>query len=344
MEIGKTGLVALIGLILITGSITTYNFYTIFQLNQKIDELTVNLNAILVGEVFKDGYGRTILVIPEGIEVPDLPATIVRVPAQRIASFTPSVTETLFAIGKGNQVVAVTKYCDWPQEVVDRKQTGNLTVFENTVDPEVEKVITANPDLIFVATWMRPEGVEMLEELGFPVVVVDYGKSLDDIYNAITMIGKLTGAKDNAENLVSELEQNITRVTNAVANLPKPKVFWMTWHAPLMSAGGPSLLNTLIQAAGGVNIFESVNIAWPEVSSEEVLAQNPDVIFISDPDLKVMISDIDDLLNLFPAWSGINAVKEGKLFALPNFVVQPGPRTAEAIEIIAKLLYPEIEL
>ncbi|MCP8317309.1 MAG: ABC transporter substrate-binding protein [archaeon] len=347
MQVGKTGLVALLGLILIIGSMTVYNFYTISQLNEKIDELTANLNVIFGVEVFKDVYGSTILIIPQGIEVPDILTfgrTIVRVPPQRIASFSPGVTETLFAIGKGNQVVAVTKYCDWPQEVVDKKQAGELVVFENTVDPEVEKVVAANPDLIFVGTWMRPEGVAKLEELGFPVVGIDYGESLDDIYSAITLIGKLTGAEDSAENLVSELEQNITRVTNAVANLPKPKVFWMTWHNPLMSAGGPILLNTLIQAAGGVNIFEDVDIAWPFVSSEDVLAQNPEVILLSDPDLKVMISNIDDLLNLFPAWSEITAVKEGKLFALPNFVVQPGPRTAEAIEIIAELLHPEIEL
>jgi iron complex transport system substrate-binding protein len=339
MQIGKTGVAVLVVLILITGSVSAYNFYTISQLNQRINELNVNLNAMIFGEVFKDAYGRTILIIPQNITVPNLPITIVRVPPQRIASFSPGVTETLFAIGKGNQVVAVTKYCDWPQEVVDKKESGELVVFENTVDPEVEKVVAANPDLIFVGTWMRPEGVAMLEQLGFPVVGIDYGNSLDEIYDAIRLIGKLTGAKDNAENLVSELRINITRVTNAVANLPKPKVFWMTWDNPLMSAGGPSFLNTLIQTAGGVNIFESVNIAWPFVSSEEVLAQNPDVILLSDPDLRVRISNIDDLLSLFPSWSEIEAVKEENLYGLPNFVVQPGPRTAETIELIAELIH-----
>ncbi|MEM3077900.1 MAG: ABC transporter substrate-binding protein [Nitrososphaerales archaeon] len=339
MQIGKTGVAVLVVLILITGSVSAYNFYTISQLNQRIDDLNVNLNAMIVGEVFKDAYGRTILIIPQNITVPNLPVTIVRVPPQRIASFSPGVTETLFAIGKGNQVVAVTKYCDWPQEVVDKKQSGELVVFENTVDPEVEKVVAANPDLIFVGTWMRPEGVAMLEQLGFPVVGIGYGNSLDEIYDAIRLVGKLTGAKDSAENLVSELRINITRVTNAVANLPKPKVFWMTWHNPLMSAGGPSFLNTLIQTAGGVNIFESVNIAWPFVSSEEVLARNPDVILLSDPDLRAMISNVDDLLSLFPSWSEIEAVKEENLFGLPNFVVQPGPRTAETIELIAETIH-----
>jgi iron complex transport system substrate-binding protein len=338
MQIGKIGVVALFSLIIITGSVTTYNFYTISQLNQKIDELTVNINALLFGEVFKDFYGNTILVIPQNVTVPNIPGIIiVRVPAQRIASFAPSITETLFTIGLGNQVVAVTKWCEWPQEMVDKKQAGNLTVFNDIVDPEVEKVVAANPDLILVPTFMGPEGVEKLKNLGYPVIGVDYGNSLDSICDAIESIGKLTGAKDSAKNLVSEMKQNITRVSNAVANLPKLKVFWMSWHNPLMSAGGPSFINALIETAGGVNIFGSVNIAWPIVSSEEVLAQNPDVIAFSEE--HPGISNVDDLLNLFPAWNGIKAITDGKVFAVPTFFINPGPRTAEAIEIFAELIH-----
>lgn len=344
MQVGKIGLVALLAVILVTGTITAYNFYTMEQLNQKIDELTVNLNAIFGAEVFKDVYGSTILVIPQGIEVPEILSfdrTVVRVPVQRIVSFAPSITETLFSIGLGNQVVAVTKWCDWPQEMVDKKQAGNLTILESVVDPEVEKIVAANPDLILVTTLMRPDGVAKLKALGFPVVGVDYGSSLDDIYSAITLVGKVTGAEDSAEELINELQQNVTRVSNAVANLPKPKVFWMSWHAPLMSAGGPSFINALIQTAGGVNIFESVNIPWPFVSSEDVINQDPEVILFSEGHPGV--SNVDDLLNLFPAWSGIEAVEEERVFVVPAFVTHAGPRTAEAIEIIAELLH-QIEI
>ncbi len=340
MQIGKTGVAVLVVLILITGSVTAYNFYTISQLNQKIDGLIANFNTIFGTKVFKDVYGRTILVVPQGTEVPEILSfgrTIVRVPPQRIASFAPSITETLFSIGLGNQVVAVTKWCDWPQEMVDKKEAGNLTVFESIIDPEVEKVIAANPDLILVSTLMRPEGVAKLEQLGFPVVGIGYGNSLDDIYDAVTLVGKVTGAEDSAEELINELQQNITKVSNVVANLPKPKVFWMAWHDPLMSAGGPSFINTLIQTAGGVNIFESATTAWPFVSSEEVLAQNPDVILFSEG--HPGISNVDDLLSFFPSWSEIEAVKEGRVFAVSESIIHPGPRTAEAIEILAELIH-----
>ncbi len=345
MQIRKIGLVAFLALILIMGSMIAYNFYTISQLNQKIDGLIANFNTIFGIEVFNDGYGRTILVAPQGIEVPEILSfgrTIVRVPPQRIASFFPSMTETLFAIGLGNQVVAVTKWCEWPQEMVNKKNQGNLTVFESIIDPEVEKVIAANPDLILVSsTLMRPEGVAKLEQLGFSVVGIDYGNSLDDIYDAMELIGKVTGAEDSTEELINELQQNITKVSNAVANLPKPKVFWMSWHDPLMSAGGPSFINTLIQTAGGVNIFESANTAWPFVSSEEVLLQNPDVILFSEG--HPGISNVDDLLSFFPSWSEIEAVKEGRVFAVSESVIHPGPRTAEAIEILAELIH-QIEI
>ncbi len=341
MQVGKTGLAILVVLILVTGSISAYNFYTISQINQRIDDLNVKITAMLYGEILKDPYGRTILVIDKDVEVPNLPGvTIVRVPAQRIVSIGPSITETLFLLGKGDQVVAVTQWCNWPRQVVDRKEQGNITVLNNLVDPEVERIVATNPDLVLVTTMMRPEGIESLEALGLPVVAVEYGDKLEDIYDAITLIGKVSGAKYNAEDLLDEMRQNITRVYNTVANLPKPKVFWMIWHDPLMSAGGPSFITALIQTAGGVNIFGSVNIAWPYVSSEEVLAQNPDVIIIDNSTAANSgILDVNGLLNFFPAWSEIKAVKDGKLFIVPDFMIRPGPRTAEAIEIIAELIH-----
>ncbi|MEM3571890.1 MAG: cobalamin-binding protein, partial [Candidatus Bathyarchaeia archaeon] len=303
----------------------------------RINELNISLNAMAVSEIIKDAYGRTIVVIPEGVKAPHISATIVKTPVKRIASFAPSITETLFSLGIGNKVVAVTKWCDWPQEMIEKKKAGELTIFESIVDPEVEKVVAAKPDLILVTTIMKPEGIAKLEELGFPVVGINYGKSLDDIYNAIMLIGKLTGVEYEAENLINEMKQNITKVSNAVANLPKPKVFWMSWHDPLMSAGEPSFINTLIEVAGGVNIFKSANVAWPMVSPEEVLAQNPDVIAFSEG--HPGISNVNDLLSFFPAWSEIKAVKDGKVFIVPVFFTHPGPRTAEAVEIFAELIH-----
>lgn len=336
MKIEKK-LLALLIIILVIGAISGYNFYTITQLNQRINELNISLNAMAVSEIIKDAYGRTIVVIPEGVKAPHISATIVKTPVKRIASFAPSITETLFSLGIGNKVVAVTKWCDWPQEMIEKKKAGELTIFESIVDPEVEKVVAAKPDLILVTTIMKPEGIAKLEELGFPVVGINYGKSLDDIYNAIMLIGKLTGVEYEAENLINEMKQNITKVSNAVANLPKPKVFWMSWHDPLMSAGEPSFINTLIEAAGGVNIFKSANVAWPMVSPEEVLAQNPDVIAFSEG--HPGISNVNDLLSFFPAWSEIKAVKDGKVFIVPVFFTHPGPRTAEAVEIFAELIH-----
>jgi len=335
--IAEKKLLALLSIILIVGAISIYNLYAIFQLNQKVEELNVNLNAMVVSEVIKDGYGRTIIVVPQGVKAPHISATIVKTPPKRIASFAPSITETLFFLGLGDKVVAVTKWCNWPQEVLDKKKMGNLTVFENIVEPEIEKAVAVNPDLILVTTLMKPESVAKLETLGFPVVVIDYGKNLNDIYAAIRLIGKVTGTNERAENLIVDLERNITKISNAIAGLPKQKVFWISWHDPLMSAGGPSWINALIQAAGGENIFNDVNIAWPTVSPEEVLIRNPDVILFSEG--HPGISNVNDLLKLFPAWAEIKAVKEGKVFAVPEFVIRPGPRVAEAVKILAKLIY-----
>jgi iron complex transport system substrate-binding protein len=335
--IDEKKLLALLVIILVIGAVSIYNFYTMYQLNQRIEELNVNLNAMAVSEVLKDAYGRTVIVIPQGVKSPHISATIVKIPPKRIVSFAPSITETLFFLGLGDKVVAVTKWCDWPQEVLDKKGIGNLTVFENVVEPEIEKVVATNPDLILATTLMKPESVAKLEALGLPVVAIDYGKSLDDVYAAIKLVGKVTGVNDHAENLIINLKENITKVSNAITGLPKPKVFWMAWHEPLMSAGGPSWINALIQAAGGENIFSDVNIAWPTVGPEEVLIRNPDVILFSEGHPGIL--NVNDLLNLFPTWIEVKAVKEGKVFAAPSFVTHPGPRLAEAAKILAELIY-----
>ncbi len=333
---------ALFVILIVIGAISIYNLYAIHQLNQRIDELNLDINAITVSEIIKDAYGRTIIVTPQGIKAPRIPATIVKTPPERIVSLAPSITETLFFLGLGNKVVAVTKWCDWPEEVVYKKNAGKITVFESIVDPEIEKVVSANPDLVLATTITKPESIAKLERLGVPIVVIDYGKSLEDIYAAIKLIGKMTGANKQAENLVIELNENITKVSNVVSSLPKPKVFWISWHEPLMSAGGPSWINALIQAAGGENIFNDINVDWPAVSPEEVLIRNPDIILFSEGHPGA--SNVNDLLNIFPTWVEVKAVKEGKVFAVPTFILHPGPRVAEAVKTLAKLFHPEAEL
>jgi len=333
---------ALFTITIIIGAISIYNLYAINQLNQRIDELNLNINAIAVSEIIKDAYGRAIVVTPQGVEAPHISATIVKIPLERIVSLAPSITETLFFLGLGNKVIAVTKWCDWPEEVLNKKKTGEIAVFENIVDPEIEKVVSLNPDLILATTITKSEAVAKLERLGLPIVVIDYGKNLEDIYAALKLIGKVTGVNEQAENLIIELKENITKVSNAVSRLPKPKVFWMSWHDPLMSTGGSSWINALIQAAGGENIFNDINVDWPTVSPEEVLIRNPDIILFSEEHPGV--SNVNDLLNIFPTWVEVKAVKEGKVFAVPTFILHPGPRVAEAVKTLAKLLHPEAEL
>lgn len=341
--------------ILITVSGIAYSVSVSSQLTSRLDNLTLqqeeirsqlsslkeaNNDKILpIFDVVKDSLNRTIILIPSNVEPPkSLPeyVVVIKTPAERIVSLAPSITGTLFKIGLGERIVALTKYDDWPQQAVDKKSKGDVAVLENMVNPEVERVAGEQPDLVIATKATTLKSITKLEQIGIPVVVVDYGTSVEDILHAIILTGKVSGAEESAKLLANQIQLNISLVArNASSVAVKPKVFWFVWQQPLTTAGGSSFINALIEEAGGNNTFEDVKSAWPVISPEEVLARNPDVIIISKG--HPGISQTGDLLALFPAWKDLKAVKEGRVFFVPTFYIQPGPRTGLAVEELAKI-------
>lgn len=292
----------------------------------------------------KDALGRLVVVVPKGAPLPPgIPedAVVVRTPAERIVSFAPSITATLFTIGIGERVVAVTKWDEWPEEVVKKKEAGEVVVLESIVEPEVEKIVGTDPDII-ITIKLSPEKIKVFEDLGIPVVVVDYGDSIEDILKAIILIGRVVGAEEGAKGLAEKIRNDIDAVAEKVKGRPKVKVFWLVWHEPLMTAGGPSFITALLEAAGGENVFKDVDTAWPIISREEVLARNPEVIIFTEGFREQGIKGKEDLLALFPEWKDVDAIKNDKVFIVPDAAVQPGPRTPEMVELIAGLLHPDV--
>jgi iron complex transport system substrate-binding protein len=314
------------------------------RIEARIDTLEQELTKPKILYALKDALNKTIVVIPRGAEMPPgIPDewTVVRSPPERIASFAPSITATLFKIGLGDKVVVVTKWDEWPPEVVEKKRRGLVTVLESIVEPEVEKVMAARPELILTIK-MRPEKLKKFEELGVPVVVIDYGDSVDSILRAIILLGRVTGAETKAQTLAIEIRNNITRIAQKVSGAPRPKVFWLVWHKPLMTAGGPSFITALIEAAGGTNIFADIPQPWPIISKEELIARNPDVIILTESFRESGINSVDDFLKLYPELKDLKAIRDNKFFFVSDAAVQPGPRTAWAVEQIARLLHPQL--
>lgn len=258
-------------------------------------------------------------------------------PAQRVVSLAPNLTEILFAIGAGDQVVGVTTFCNHPPEAATRTQVGGFT--SDTI--AIEQVVALEPDLVLSTGGFQLETIEALDALGIPVLALD-PNTLEGVVGAIGAIGWATGHGDEAIALVEQMTARIDAVKAAVADIPADErltVYWQIWDEPLMAAGPRSFPGELITLAGGVNIFEDTDDFYPTVAAEEVVTRNPQVIM--GPDMAGPALTIETLQQR-PGWGALDAVQHGRIHVIADDTVsRAGPRLVDALEAIATALYPE---
>lgn len=265
--------------------------------------------------------------------------TMTHYPPERIVSLAPSTTEILFALGLGDEVVGVDSYSNYPPEAagIEPKVGGFANI-------NIETVIGLEPDLVLAAGGVQERFAERLEELGLTVIVLS-PKDVEGILNDILLVGKATGKEKVAEKLVDEMRDRIAIITEKTKDIPRderPKVYYEVWHDPLMSAGPGSFAHSLIEMAGGVNIFEDAATQYPEVSLETVLSRNPEVIIITPPDAP-MPGVSPEQLKARPSWSEIKAVKDGRIYQIhPDLLSRPGPRIVDGLEALAEAIHPEL--
>jgi iron complex transport system substrate-binding protein len=268
--------------------------------------------------------------------------TITQYP-QRIVSLAPSNTQLLFAIGVGDKVVGVTDYDTYPYNFSEWIAAGNMTSIGGIVDPNKETVVSLQPDLI-LATPLNDKDVTTLRGLGYNVLVFSPADIAGVMSNIMT-VGKATGAEDNATALVNSLNSQIDAITAKIeaAHLPKPKVYYETWYdsSGIMTIGSTCWLNDVIAKAGGVNIFANETEAYPTVSSETIVQNNPDIILIPTS----MGSGVFDpnAIRARAGWNTVNAIKNDKIISLDGDMFQEvGPRVAEQVQAVAQALYPDL--
>ena len=250
---------------------------------------------------------------------------------QRIISLAPSNTEILFALGLGDKVVGVTDYCDYPPEALNKTKVGGY------INPDIEKIVALNSDLILAGYGNPIEVVYTLAGLGLTVYGIKT-TDLDDLLNDIRRVGEITDKEVQAQALTSEMENKIQAVTNQTQELEqKPKVFYIVWGgegSALWTAGSGTFIDELIEKAGGVNICQNIT-GYAEISLESVLASNPEIIITSE-------LSYDWALNATELAS-TNASQTGRIYTCDdNLVQRPGPRLVEGLEWFAHFIHPEI--
>jgi iron complex transport system substrate-binding protein len=257
---------------------------------------------------------------------------------QKIVSLAPSNTETAFALELDDRIVGVTTYCDYPTAALDIPKVGGFS----TVD--IEQVTAIQPDLVLAANIHVDEVVPQLENLGLTVIVVD-PRGLDEILESIIMVGRCTGKYSEAVELVQDMQSRINVVKSKVSALTdteKPKVFFIIWHDPLMTAGPDTNHFAIIESAGGVSVSRGMADGFPTLGLEALLAADPDIM-ISDTGMGSGGSSPYNFISEDPRLAGTSARVNGKTYQIDaNIVNRAGPRIVDALEAMAEIIHPEL--
>jgi iron complex transport system substrate-binding protein len=257
---------------------------------------------------------------------------------RRIVSLVPSITEMLFAIGAGPQVVAVSSYDEFPPEVKALPKVGAL------LDPDTERILTLRPDLIAVYG-SQSELEKQLERAHLRTFSYRHG-GIATTLDTIRDIGVASGHRREADDLVSSLQGRLDAVRERVKVRPRPRVLLVFERQPgtlreLYASGGVGFLHEMLEMAGGTNVFADVARESVQPSLETLLARAPDVI------LEVRASGLiekarSDEPDVWSTLSSIPAVKNRRVHLLKgDYLVVPGPRLAMATEAFAHALHPE---
>jgi iron complex transport system substrate-binding protein len=257
---------------------------------------------------------------------------------QRIVSLAPSATEILFAVGAGKQVVGRDSFSNYPEEVTNLADIGG-----SMGSYSYETITSLNPDLVIAAEINTPEQVKALEDLGLNVYYIANPTSLEELYLILETVGTLTANEQSASELVASLEARVEAVaikTSSLAN--KPVVFYEldgSEPAKPWTAGPGTFIDLLIDLAGGINVGHVLSGAWAQISAEELLVQNPEIILLGDAAYGMTAEQVAARAG----WGNLKAVEEEKIYAFnDDLVSRPGPRLVDALEELSKLLHPEV--
>lgn len=264
---------------------------------------------------------------------------------RRIISLAPNVTESLFAIGAGDRVIADTTYCRYPQKALTLPKVGGY------IDPNTEKVVGMAPDLVIAARGTREDILDHMRAIGLTLFCVDCS-NLNGVTVSLKQIGRIVGASDAANRLAASLDARQEAVRKTAARLPaaqRPATLFLFSLNDTFSAGPGSHIDDFIQLAGGRNVAARTRLPWPQLSMEAIVAANPQVILVlnakSMGERKNILTTQKALAVLRgkAQWRNLDAVKHGRVVVLDDdSMTIPGPRLIEGLEATARALHPEL--
>jgi len=257
---------------------------------------------------------------------------------QRIVSISASTTEILFSIGAGKQIVGRDEYSVYPEEALDITSVGAMWD-----ELPVEAILALEPDLIVAAQIISEDQVLGLRDLGLNVYWQSNPTNYEELWENLRDFARLTGHEDETEALIADLEARVKAVQEKIAPVSYlPSVFYeldATDPSNPWTTGSGTFIDYIITQAGGINAASSLEGEYAQISSEELIAVNPDIILLADAPYGTTAESVAER----PGWNVITAVSENALYPIdPNMMSVPGPRLVNALEETARLLHPEL--
>ncbi len=262
---------------------------------------------------------------------------------QRIVSLAPSLTETLFALGVGDRVVGVTRFCAYPPAARELPKIGGH------LDPNFEAIVSLEPDLVVVIPSSH-ENRRRLESLGIAVLEVDQ-HDVDAVLESVATVADACGVGERGAALRSTIEDRLAGVAATVAGSPRVRTLVVVGHQigggavrSVWAAGPDTFYDGVLRIAGGVNVVDGSVARYPELSREGLTALDPEVVLDVIAGVEERNLDLDEVLSGWRRLAELRAVREHRVSVLAgDHMVVPGPRLPEMVEAVARALHPELE-
>ncbi len=277
--------------------------------------ITAMLSApCFASRTLTDEMGRKVVV-------PDHP--------HRVICLMPNVTDTAFALGAGDDVVAVSDYTKYPAAARTKPSVGDL------IKPSIETILSLHPDLVI---GFQPKGpmdvTDQLERAGIPIFLVS-PHGIAGILHSVETIGQALNRGPQAEALMHSLQQRVNAVRTRTTGLPSPRVFMPVWYDPITTIGKNAFITEIIAAAGGRSVTDDLQTEWPTISMEVVLDRAPDALLLIRGGKTTL-----QLLEGRPGWSSMKAVLEHRAYYIDDRINLASPVAIDALEDLAKQFHP----
>jgi iron complex transport system substrate-binding protein len=268
-------------------------------------------------------------------EITDEIGRTIRIPQtiNRIVSLAPSLTETIYALGLQDRLVADTDYCDFPPEAQHKPKVGGA------VNPSIEMIAALHPDIVLVTKNLnRLETVQALEHLGIPSYATD-PHTVNAILGSTQHLADVLNAADSGVALTKDLRERLDAIQARIGLRPLRRVLFVVWSEPLISIGKSTFIADAIRHAGGESVIDASQ-NWPQVNLEEAVRLQPEFLVFAQTHAQGSAPSLDALAKL-PGWRMLEAVRNRRAAVVSEGINWPSPRIVSAIEELARQLHPD---